>query len=73
MGLRRLRARVDQVHGAANDTLGMAQDLLADLQDGFGVSVTVDAHAAKTLVDMILAGKACTLPFHIKIDPTKDK
>jgi hypothetical protein len=51
----------------------MAQDLLADLQDGFGVSVTVDAHAAKTLVDMILAGKACTLPFHIKIDPTKDK
>jgi phage gp37-like protein len=72
MGLRRLRGRLDQIQGSANLTLQDARDLLADLQDGFGVTVQVDANAMKTLMDMFLAGKECKLPLTIKIDPTID-
>lgn len=39
MGLRRLRGRLDQLQGNANDTMQIAQDLLADLKDGVGVRV----------------------------------
>ena len=72
MGLRRLRGRLDQLQGAANLTLQDARDLLADLSDGFGISITVDAGAVKTLVDMFLAGQSVTLPIRISIDPTID-
>jgi hypothetical protein len=73
MGLRRLRGRLDQVQGEANETMALAQALLADLADGFGVTVTVDAGAVKTLTDMLLAGKECKLPLRITIDPEIDK
>lgn len=72
MGLKRLRGRLDQIQGSANLTLQDARDLLADLQDGFGVTITVDANAAKTMMDMFLGGKECKLPLTIKIDPTID-
>lgn len=39
MGLRRLRARLDQVQGNANLTINDARDLVLDLQDGFGVKI----------------------------------
>jgi hypothetical protein len=71
MGFRRLRARLDQVQGEANYTLGMAQDLIADLQDGFGITITVDANAVKKIA-MILAGTPGKLPLRIKIDPQID-
>jgi len=73
MGLRRLRGRLDQVQGEANETMALAQALMADLADGFGVTVTVDAGAVKTLTDMFLAGKECKLPLRITIDPSVDK
>lgn len=38
MGLPRLRRRLDSLQGQASQTMGMAQDLLADLQDGLGVT-----------------------------------
>jgi hypothetical protein len=72
MGLKRLRGRLDQVQGAANLTLQDARDLVADLQDGIGITIHVDANAVKTLMDMFLAGKECKLPLTIKIDPTVD-
>lgn len=72
MGLRRLRGRLDQIQGEANETMAFAQALLADLADGVGVKIHVDANAVKTLMDMFLAGKECDLPFTVKVDPTVD-
>ena len=72
MGLRRLRGRLDQLQGQANNTMGLVQDLVADLQDGFGVTVSVDAHAVKKLMEILL-GEPGDLPLKIKIDPTVDK
>ena len=72
MGLRRLRNRLDQLQGEANQTMALAQDLIADLQDGFGVTVELDENAAKTLAMMLLKGKAGKLPLTIKIDPKID-
>ena len=71
MGLRRLRGRLDQLQGNANFTMKMAQDLLEDLQDGFGVSVEIDEKAVQRLLG-ILSGKAGTLPLKIKISPEID-
>ena len=71
MGLRRLRGRLDQMQGNANFTMAMAQDLIADLKDGFGVSIEIDAGAAQTLVGLLM-GKAGTLPLKVKIDPEVD-
>jgi hypothetical protein len=72
MALRRLRARLDQVQGNANHTMGLAQDLIADLQDGFGLTITLDDGAATKLFHAVTSGKACELPIRIKIDPTID-
>ena len=57
MGLRRLRGRLDQVQGTANQTMAMAQDLIADLRDGVGVTISLDEGAAKTLAMMLLKGQ----------------
>ena len=72
MGLRRLRGRLDQLQGNANFTMAMAQDLLADLQDGFGVTVSIDKNAARTILTHLLKGLECDLPIRIKVDPTVD-
>ena len=72
MMFRRLRGRLNQVQGEANQTMAIAQDLLRDLQDGFGVTITLDENAAKTLATMLLKGRAGKLPLTIKIDPTVD-
>jgi hypothetical protein len=52
--------------------MGLAQDLIADLQDGFGVTITVDDDAVKKLMKILL-GFPGELPLRIKIDPTVDK
>lgn len=72
MGLRRLRARLDQLQGNANNTMGLAQDLIADLKDGVGVTISVDEKAVLKLL-AILAGKPGELPIKITIDPSVDK
>jgi hypothetical protein len=72
VGLRRLRARLDQVQGEANHTMGLAQDLIADLQDGFGVRVSLDADAVSKLFKAFTSQSGCDLPFTIKVDPTID-
>ena len=75
MGLRRLRGRLDQVQGAANLTLQDARDLLADLADGFGVTVTIDATAAKILFQAVVSGTLhgkIDLPISLRIDPSSD-
>jgi hypothetical protein len=72
MGLRRLRSRLDSIQGAASLTLQDARDLLADLQDGFGITVHIDADAAKNLMNLFMAGKECKLPISIQIDPRVD-
>jgi hypothetical protein len=69
---RRLQARLDQVQGEANSTLNVAKDLLADLKDGFGVTVTIDEGAAQILLGIILHGKAGKLPLKIVVDPQVD-
>ena len=71
MGLRRLRGRLDQLQGEANFTMQMAQDLLADLQDGFGVEITMDIPNAQALMD-IFTGKGSTVRFKVKVDPRVD-
>lgn len=71
MGFRRLRGRLDQLQGEANQTMALIQDLTADLQDGFGVRVTLDAKAVEKLL-RILRGEAGDLPLTIKIDPSID-
>ena len=73
MGLRRLRGRLDQLQGNANHTMGLAQDLIADMQDGFGVRVSLDADAIKKLFAAFTSKEGCDLPFTIKVDPTVDK
>ena len=78
MGLRRLRARLDQLQSNANFTMAQAQELISiakaltdDLQDGVGVTINVDANAAKTLMGLVM-GKAGTLPISVQVDPTID-
>ena len=73
MGLRRLRGRLDQLQGAANITMEDVRALVADLQDGFGITLSVDTGAAKTLMDSFLAGRECKIPLHITIDPGVDR
>jgi len=72
MGLRRLRNRLDQVQGEASFTMQMARDLIADLQDGFGVTIEMDENAAQALMD-VFTGKGRKIPVTIKIDPSVDK
>jgi len=72
MGLRRLRNRLDQVQGEANETMAMAQDLLADFKDGFGITLELDENAAQALMD-VFTGKGRKIPVTIKIDPSVDK
>jgi hypothetical protein len=75
MGFLRLRGRLDQVQGRANETLGMAQDLIADLQDGFGVKVEFDLTKTAELLNHLMVGKLpgkFELPLTIKVDPTVD-
>ncbi len=68
MGLRRLRGRLDQLQGNANATLGLAQALLAELQDGFDVELEVTPDASSRLLD-ILKGKGGKLPIRLRIVP----
>lgn len=72
MGLRRLRGRLDQLQGNANETLQMAKDLIDDLKDGVGITIHLNAGAAKTLASMLLKGHAGDLPLTVTIDPTVD-
>ena len=76
MGLRRLRSRLDSLQGAANVTLQDARDLLADLQDGFSVTLVIDAEAARVIFMSLLKGEKMegkiTLPISLKIDPSVD-
>ena len=71
MGLRRLRNRLDQLQGEANQTMALAQDLISDLQDGFGVTIEMDENAAQALMD-VFTGKGRKIPVTIKIDPKID-
>ena len=71
MGFRRLRGRLDQLQGEANYTMQVAQDLIADMQDGFGVTIHLDEHAIKAMFKL-LKGEAGDLPLTIKIDPSMD-
>lgn len=75
MGFRKLRGRLDQVQGNANETMALAQDLLADLKDGFGVRIVVDQEKATEiflgLFNGTLAGPI-ELPLTIRIVPEED-
>ena len=72
MGLRRLRGRLDQLQGNANFTMAEIQALVEDLQDGFGVEIDIDEGAATKLAQILLSGKAATLPFRVRIVPEID-
>ena len=76
MGLRRLRGRLDAVQGQADQTLHMAQDLIGDLQDGFGVVVEVDSSKLMDMFTKLLTGVGLpdkfTLPISVKIEPDID-
>lgn len=72
MGLRRLRARLDQLQGNANNTMGLVQDLVADLQDGFGVALHLEPHALKKLYAAFMNEEGADLPITVKIDPAVD-
>lgn len=73
MGLRRLRARLDQLQGNANNTMGLVQDLVADLQDGFGVTLHLEPHALKKLYAAFMNEEGADLPLTVKIDPAVDR
>lgn len=73
MGLRRLRARLDQLQGKGNQTMDLVQDLVADLKDGFGVTVHLEPHALAKLYKAITNEEGADLPITIKIDPAVDK
>lgn len=63
-----------QAFAAASEAYAAAsegRDLIADLADGFGVRVTVDANAIKSLFK-IMKGEPGDLPLTIKIDPSVD-
>ncbi len=60
-------AAAQKAYAAASD----GQDLIADMRDGFGVTVHVDEHAISAILD-IMAGKATDLPVTLKIDPQVD-
>lgn len=75
MGLRRLRNRIDQLQGEANETMGLAQDLLADLKDGFGVRIVFDTGKATELFAGLFNGTLSgpvELPLTIRIVPEED-
>lgn len=72
MGLRRLRSRLDQLQGNANNTMGLVQDLVADLQDGFGVTLHMEPHALAKLYKAITNEEGADLPLTIKVDPAVD-
>jgi hypothetical protein len=72
MGLRRLRGRLDQMQGEANETMGLAQDLIADLSDGFGVTVSVDPAKFWDCWAKLRSGEKFDLPITVQIDPTVD-
>ena len=76
--MRRVRALIAKGHAVADQAsfvLQLVEALIADLQDGFGVelSVEVDKEATRMLLEL-LAGKPGTLPIKLitKIDPTID-
>lgn len=73
MGLRRLRGRLDQLQGEANQTMGLAQDLIADLQDGFGVRIAFDPKVFWDAWAKLRAGEKFDLPISVRIDPKVDQ
>jgi hypothetical protein len=75
MGLRRLRARLDQVQGNANLTMADIQALVDDLSDGFGVTAILDADKTKAIFTGLMTGMLqgkIELPISFVIDPTID-
>lgn len=73
MGLRRLRSRLNQLQGNANDTMALAQDLIADLKDGVGLTIHLEPHALAKLYQAITNEEGADLPITIKIDPAVDR
>lgn len=73
MGLRRLRSRLDQLQGNANQTMELAQDLIADLKDGVGITIHLEPHALAKLYQAITNEEGADLPIVVKIDPAVDK
>lgn len=71
MGLRRLRGRLDQMQGEANTTLGMAQALLAELQDGFAVEFELTPDAGVQLLHL-LKGEGGKIPVKMRVVPDED-
>jgi hypothetical protein len=75
MGLRRLRGRLDSLQGQASATMAIAQDLLADVKDGVGVTIEFDLAKTAELLNQLMGGKLpgkFELPVTIKVDPTVD-
>lgn len=72
MGLRRLRARLDGGEAKFHNTMDVIQDLVADLQDGFGITIHVEPHVLAKLYQAIRNEEGADLPITIKIDPTVD-
>ena len=72
MGLRRLRSRLDNLQGNANQTMALAQDLIADLKDGVGLTIHLEPHALKKLYAAFTNEEGADLPITIKIDPAVD-
>lgn len=70
---RRLRARLDQVQGEANETMALAQALIADFQDGFGITIHVEPHVLAKLYQAIRNEEGADLPITIKVDPAVDR
>lgn len=73
MGLRRLRARLDGGEAKFHNTMDVIHDLVADLQDGFGVTLHLEPHALKKLYAAFMNEEGANLPLTIKIDPAVDK
>lgn len=72
MGLRRLRARLDGGEVKFHNTMDVIQDLVADLQDGFGVTLHLEPHALKKLDAAFMNEEGADLPITVKIDPAVD-
>ena len=72
MGLRRLRSRLDSLQGQASQTMALAQDLIADLKDGVGITIHLEPHALKKLYAAFMNEEGADLPLTIKVDPAVD-
>jgi len=76
---RRLRGRLNQLQGAANQTMSETRQLISlvdalvdDIQDGFAVNLVIPPGSVEAFVKDMIAGEGGKLPIQIQVDPTVD-